>query len=241
MKKKLILVALASITVTTPILSREFDNPEDADAYYAKWRQTALELEEAIAKGKADDALLKNAVFRLSQHLQSEGGMDAGGIRGEYLFAVNGLKRAYQKAEISQEQAIRIQEEMVREKLSAIEKDVPNSIPWELYDVLPLFGVFPDYEAFPIFRECLQTKTENSRRNAMETYANIKGAEAIPLLREAIEKGYLSKKNRESLNNSLGHLVQTLEEENKTNDIKKLTAFLKERKHVEQMKEKGGN
>jgi len=239
MKKTLILITLASITMTMPVLSREFDNPEAATAYYEKWRQTVLELEEAIAKSKTNDALLKDAVFRLSQYLQAEGGMDAGGMRGEYLLVVSGLKRAYQKAEISQERAIRIQEEMVREKLSAIEKDVPDSIPWGLYDVLPLFGVFPDYEALPIFKECLQTKTENSRRNAMETYANIKGAEAIPFLREAIEKEHLGKKNRESLNYNLGCLAGALKEESKTNDVEKLNVFLNEMKQAE--KEKGEN
>jgi len=226
----LTLLGVVAATVAKTALSVEYIDEAAAQAAFDKEMQARQRTQEIMQKGKTDDTALKDALVL------------AFGVSFEQDLNVVFAKELMRAIEIPRERQIRVLEGMVREGLSALEKDKAASVRWDTsYDVLPLLETIPSYDALPIVKECLKSKSEDIRYNATKTYVNMKGVESIPLLREVIEQEKLTETSRLRLYEHLNRVSIGLRMENKTNDVEKINAFLKEMKQAEQAKEKGEN
>jgi len=217
------------IAVTTTITVLALDGPPEAIALEFKQRaQRVQKVRELMEKGKTDDVAVKEAIHLIPL-------IDFDVNPADY------LTKLLQETEISPARVAKIVAGMVREKITAIEKDNPDSVPLDFYLVFSLFRVFPDYDILPIVKESLRSKDEHIRFYALGTYASRTGMKSIPLLREAMENKRLNDDYRNQLYSHLEEISLKLKKENKTADAEKFTTFLQEMKQAEQPKEKGEN
>ena len=229
MKKALTIVtSIIAATLTAPVLS-EFASEEAAVRIAARQEQRRQQIQEMMRKGITDDAALREAIRQMP-------------YLGTYPEELTGnLRKLVETTEIPHERVIKTVESMIREMLSAVERNERDSISWSTADLIPMFKVFPDYDVLPIIQECLVSKNETVRCNAIQNYIYIEGAKSIPFVRNTIEKTNLTGTNRWGIYRQLELTAIELTSENKTNDVEKINAFLKEMKQAEQAKEKGGN
>jgi len=158
MKKVLTLVALGVIAVTrsTPVLSLEFTDEAAANAFFAEEAQAFQKMRENMEKGKTDSEALQEAIdviFWL--HLGNA-------IDDPILYAQNLMK----EVGIPREQQIKTLEGIVREQLSAIEKNEKIATAVHIVDLLPMLEVLPDYDMLPILKECALSKNDRVRATA---------------------------------------------------------------------------
>jgi predicted transcriptional regulator len=230
MRKIIELTSLGIVvaTVTTIVLSVEYVDEVAAQAAFDKEMLAQQRTRELMEKGKMDDTSLKEALVL------------AFGVSTEQEWNVVFAKELMRTIEIPRERQIRVLEDMIREGLSAIEKDKAASVRWDTsYDILPLLEGISNYDAIPIIKECLKSKSEDIRCNAVKTYINMEAVKSIPLVREAIENKELTDRNRISLYRNLERAAEKLKENNKDDDVSKINSFLNEMKRAEQVKEKG--
>jgi len=231
MRKSAALIT-AGILAGTPmasVLSLEFINEEAAEAYLAMQEEMRQEIQETLRKGITDDTALRDAIRRV-RHLGSSPEELTGNMR-----------RLVEATGIPHERVINALEDMILRTLSAIEEDESKIASVGISGVMPLLEAFPDHDILPIVKECLKSKSSHIRRTALESYASVKGAKSLPLLRDALAKKSLTDNDSDFLYRHLSRISIDLKMENKTNDVEKINAFLKEMKQAEQAKEKGEN
>ena len=230
MKKVLQLVTLVTVVMTTTAFSQDYVDEKAMEADIAIQAQMMRSLRESIEKGKTDDMALKE-VIRLIPFTSLWVDEQVGNFAG-----------LVQESGIATNRVTTVMEGMIREVLSAVEKNEKGRVSWGIGDVLPLFEAFPKYDASPIIKECINSKSEDYRLYALQVYAEIAGEKSIPLIQEAIKAGRLNEKNRNNLYIHLSNFtIPKFKRDYKTNDVEKINAFLKEMKQAEQAKEKGGN
>ena len=231
MKDTLQVITYVIIAVTMTVTVLALDGTPEAIAREFEWREQKMqEAQELMKNGKTDDMALKE-VIRLIPFTSLELDKQVG------CFA-----RLVRESGVATNRVTTVMEGMIREVLSAVEKNERDRVSWNIGDVLPLFEAFPNYDVSPIIMECLNSRSEDYRLYALRTYAEIAGEKSIPLIQEAIKTGHLNEKNRNSLYIHLANFtILKFKEKNKTEDVAKITAFLTEMKQAEKLKKKGEN
>jgi hypothetical protein len=141
---------------------------------------------------------------------------------------------------VSYERMAKILEEMVRDNLSAFENGTGQAR--SVFPLIPAIQIFHGTNTVSLLKESIMSKDYHIFRNSMETYIVIAGAESIPFLHKVIAEREINIKNRQSFDASMQKALMKLTENNKTNDVAKITAFFNEIKQAEQPKnEKGEN
>jgi len=233
MKKKALSLALGLVVVAATTALASYVDEESLAEITAADKRQLQEIWDAMANGKTNEVILRDAILRLTSFCEFLGSIDGGNTLGANMTILHGMKEACQEARIPEEQVIKTLEKMVREKLSVTGKGEVNNEVWNLEALLPSFGAFPDYDALPIFNECLRSASEHARYSAASAYAHIKGADAIPLLRETIEKGRLSDKSRWWLYYHLDAMIREFKGREKNSDAEELNAFVVEMRQKE--------
>jgi len=158
-----ITIGVVAVTVTRPALSLEFVDQAAADADGVRQAQRFNAVRENMEKGKTDDAALKEAirlVFGMRLLLKDENPI---AYTQEYM---SDLK-------IPRERQIKTFEDMIRENLSAQEKDEKIDPPYRVAEFIDMLGTFQGYEVLPLLRECLKSKNEIIRNGATRRYDKI--------------------------------------------------------------------
>ena len=230
MKKTLLLSTLSAIAFMITITTLFADDLEgDIDPAHAAYiAQGLAQWKEITQKALTDDEALKTFI---------RGCFDLEFYTGSDLPSIYDCAKSLSQSEIARERLIGMLETMIREALIAFEKS-DKSYPTAGHDVLNFLSTlenFSDYDALPLVKECLRSKSEIVRGYGAKTYAVIKGAKAFPFLHEAIEKGDLPEESRATLYWYLGHdFIVRLKREKRTDVANQFCAFLKEMAQTEQ-------
>jgi hypothetical protein len=215
-------------TMTAPVLSIEYAD-DAALAVATEERALAHKIiRETMQKGVTDDAALRNAIRLI-------------GISEEPKENIAHAQELARELKIPDKRLVEALEYMIRENLSAIEKDEKIDSVLRVVGFLEMLEIFPNYDALSFVKKCLLSKDEKIRYYAVKTYVNIEGVNSIPFLRETIKNGSLGEERRNMLFRHFETITAKLKEENKTDDVTKFNAFLNEMKQAEQPKEKGAN
>jgi len=159
MKKTLALITLNAIilTMATPTLALQFENEEDARAYFAEVAQAFQKLRENVERGKTNSEALREAVDSVFWlHLGNI-------IETPILYAQNLMK----EVGIPREQQIKTLEDMIREQLSIIEKNGKIATAVHVIDLLPMLEAIPNYDMLPILKECASSRNNHIRLVAL--------------------------------------------------------------------------
>ena len=163
MKKTMKLtLSIFTAVMATQIFSLEFIDEADANAYFAQLRQDWQETREELKKGATDDTALRKGILSV----YDMGMMPYAKIED----AISYMKEMVIEDEIPPERVTKMIEVLIREKLTAIEKDEADSIDWSATLLLSFFKVFPDYEIEPLLNECLKSKNVIFRNDIMKRY-----------------------------------------------------------------------
>ena len=107
------------------------------------------------------------------------------------------------KHEVSSEQMSKVLEEFIRENLHVLEKTSNRISPQRRDDALKylwrsigMLRVFHNSNTLELLKECMQSKEEKVREQAMITCLRIDVMASIPIIRDAVEKGRLNEDNR---------------------------------------------
>ena len=136
---------------------------------------------------------------------------------------------------ISNERMTKVLEEIVRENLPAIKNGTGRTL--NVFPLIQNMQIFHGTNTVALLKECMATPLDPIHdsifRDAVETYVVIAGAESIPFFREAIENKRLDEKRRSFVYVHLEIATDKLKEKNKTDDVEKINAFIKEMRQAE--------
>jgi|GEM_PF-2971215 len=235
---KVLRCIILGVAVTTAMNVQATEIDMDNPASVAHWAQMNDLIRETRQKALTDDVALKKLI-RMNYDVNF-GSYSSGSLISDM------RERASRKDAgedgISLEREIKVMESMVREGLTALEK---NEKEYQSYDDVVsctlMLGALPDYDILPLLKECLKSKSEGLRRNVLIRYILVKEAESIPFLREAIKDANLTESSRSSIYGRLNSTTINLKDRNKNDDVEKIKAFVQEMRQAENPKEKGEN
>ena|GEM_PF-1693193 len=217
----LIFITFGTAAVPSVTMADEIDiSPEEHAARLKEQKRLAQDIREKMEKGVTDDTALRDALHMM--------------LTSPYFIGVDAwimlTKELLQEFKIPQERAAKILEGIAREKLAAMERGEWDN---QYYTVIRMFDAFPDYDSFNIFKGFLQCKYDSVQMQAILTYTDIKGANASPLIREAMQMKLLDGNRRNLLYGHTPSVIHKLTKENKADEAAALSAFINEMKQGE--------
>lgn len=191
---------IAVVITTTTALSQSFVSKEAGDTIMAGLRRQSEERWEAYRKDPDNDETIKE-IIRFHYHPYLGGFNTNSEIEGMRKRAGNDAD----ENEIPLEREVEVMEKMIREGLIIIEggekedregKNQYYQANFFVNRCFLLLSALPDYDIYPLFKECLQSAREGTRRGALINYIQTRDVGENIFLRELIEEVDLTEHGR---------------------------------------------
>ena len=159
MKKQFISIILGIVVVTLamPIRATFYLDDESEARAFAEEVQLWQAIREAMLKAKTDDVALKKGirlVFFTTLYPDRN---------------ITTVQELAHEAGVSNEQLVKALDEMIRETLSAFEKDGEVARPTFVYHYLTMLDIF-GFDTLPLIKECLKSKDSRIHSDATSHY-----------------------------------------------------------------------
>ena len=231
--KRILQFIILSIAATTAMKVRSTEIDMDNPKSVAHWAQIDELIRQTRQKALTDDEALKELI-RMNYDVNFGSystGMLISGMRER------ASKNDVDEGGISLQREIKVMERMVRDGLSVLEK---NGQEHQAYDDVVsctlMLGALPDYDILPLLKECIKSKIEGVRRNTIIRYIRVKEVETIPFLHNIINEANLTDQSRSNIYQELERTIEPLTRQQRSDDVEKINAFLKEVRQAEQSK-----